>query len=117
MHIIFVRWVINGMRPLTIGQDVELRELLLALSGGGYSPPNYRTIMILILIFYELTVANIVKQLNKVREYYGSIPCFSLSYDGWTSKATVGFLGIMLHFVWEFKVVSICLGLIHLHGR
>ena len=105
------------MRPLTVGQDSDLRELLLKLSNGGYSPPNYRTIMILITIFYDLTVANIKSFLVQVREFYGDLPCFSLGYDGWTNRGNVGFLGVMLNFIYDFKVVSVCLGLIHLDGR
>ncbi|XP_031723827.1 zinc finger BED domain-containing protein 1-like [Anarrhichthys ocellatus] len=94
------KWIATNCRPISIVEDVGLRNMLrIATSDDKYKPPSRRTVTRRIHELYE--VERTIKAMALQRA-----PAVALTGDYWTSLGNHNHLGVTVHYIdeqWELQ--------------
>ncbi|XP_055549248.1 uncharacterized protein LOC129732408 [Wyeomyia smithii] len=105
-----VRFIVKDIQPLAVVDDDGFAEFVHALDPRCCLPSRRHLRDVLLEQAYQKTVQHIGEILKPIK-------FIALTYDGWTSRTTQGYLVVTGHFIFEEKLSTATLGVIPIPSR
>jgi hypothetical protein len=98
------------LQPLSVVEDQGFRELIQETSDGRYTIPSRKTLRYNILPYLYDKAAKCVKTvIAKYQKENKSNSIYSITTDGWTSRACTSFVTYTLHLLVDYRILSFVL--------
>ncbi|XP_055551601.1 E3 SUMO-protein ligase ZBED1-like isoform X3 [Wyeomyia smithii] len=105
-----VRFIVKDIQPLAVVDDDGFAEFVHALDPRYCLPSRRHLRDVLLEQAYQKTVQHIGEILKPIK-------FIAITYDGWTSRTTQGYLVVTGHFIFEEKLSTATLGVIPIPSR